>query len=308
MSRPTVSVVIPAYKAERTIARPLESLLAQTVPPDEILVVDDGSPDDVAGAVASFGDRVKYVRKPNGGAASARNLGIDVARGDLIAFLDADDYWEPAKLEKQVAVFRDHPEVGLVAARFYEEEPGRPEGRYPRAKLDGRGFEDITFDQPVKARAEAVFRYATRVWTGTAIVRREALGDDRFVSGLEPAEDRDLWIRIAERRPVYLMSDLLATYVLEPGSLSRTNHDRDFGNMLRVVHRHKHLLTAPELRRWETLVYRSWAACHIGSGHPGAARPFAWQRLRRQPVSAEAWWIFAKTWLARPGAAAPIAG
>src|SRR5262245_13313488 len=117
----SVSVVIPAYRASGTIGRAVVSLLHQTRTPDEILVVDDGSPDDLAAALAPYCDRVTLVRKENGGAASARNLGIDRSRGDLIAFLDADDYWEPTKLERQLSIFRRHPEVGLVASRFYVE-------------------------------------------------------------------------------------------------------------------------------------------------------------------------------------------
>jgi len=98
MDRATVSVIIPYYRARHTIARAVESALEQTVRPHEILVVDDGSPDDAAGATKVFGSSVTLIRKPNGGAASARNLGIEHAQGEWIAFLDADDYWEPAKL------------------------------------------------------------------------------------------------------------------------------------------------------------------------------------------------------------------
>src|SRR5437868_7863345 len=100
----SVSVVIPAYKAARTINRAVESVLGQTRRPAEVLVVDDGSPDgaDLAAALGRYGDRVALFRKPNGGAASARNHGIDRAGGSVIGFLDADDYWEPDKLERQL--------------------------------------------------------------------------------------------------------------------------------------------------------------------------------------------------------------
>src|SRR5207253_2812039 len=106
-----VSTVIPAYRASRTIGRAVDSLLSQTRPPDEIVIVDDGSPDDLAAAVKPYGDRVQLLRKVNGGAASARNLGIESARGDLIGFLDADDYWEPSKLERQLDILQRHPNI-----------------------------------------------------------------------------------------------------------------------------------------------------------------------------------------------------
>src|SRR5690242_15829202 len=114
----TVSVIIPAYRCATTIRRAVDSLLAQTQPPRQILVVDDSSPDDLAAALESYGPAVTHLRKPNGGAASARNYGIERATGGLVALLDADDYWEPTKLERQVEVLRRHPEVGVVASLY----------------------------------------------------------------------------------------------------------------------------------------------------------------------------------------------
>ena len=95
-----ITVVIPAYKAAGTIRRPLDSILRQTARPTEILVVDDGSPDgaELRMAIASYGSDVTLLSKPNGGAASARNHGIDHATCPWVAFIDADDYWEADKL------------------------------------------------------------------------------------------------------------------------------------------------------------------------------------------------------------------
>ena len=127
VSDPIVSVVIPAYPGGPHHQPTVDSLLAQTRLPDEILVIDDGSPDDLEAALAKYGDRVTLIRKSNGGAASARNLGIERSRGELIAFLDADDYWEPWKLERQLEILRTHPEVTLVAGRYYSQPPdGEP--------------------------------------------------------------------------------------------------------------------------------------------------------------------------------------
>src|SRR5262245_62168442 len=105
MSSLSLTVIIPAYRAAATIARALDSVINQTCVPDEIVVIDDGSPDDLAHALRPYGSQVTLLRKPNGGAASARNMGLTVAHGDLIAFLDADDWWEPHKTECQKAIF-----------------------------------------------------------------------------------------------------------------------------------------------------------------------------------------------------------
>jgi glycosyltransferase involved in cell wall biosynthesis len=249
----SVSVIIPAYKAAHTIGRAVESALAQSVPAAEIVVVDDGSPDDIAAALAPYGERVTLLRKANGRAASARNMGIERATGDFMAFLDADDYWEPEKLERQLAIFQRHPEVGLVAGRYFTQPPGSE--RTVELEVDGRSF-----DRVLRLRGKAVFRAATSVWTGTVIVRREVLGAERFVSGLEPAEDRDLWVRLIAKTPIYLTSQPLATAVLEAGSTSRSSVAGDCSSMLKVVRRQRSLLGFFGTRMWESHTYYRWAA------------------------------------------------
>ncbi len=288
MGNGSVSVIVPAYRAAQTIGRAVESILAQTRPADEILVVDDGSPDDLAGALRPYRSRVTWLRQGQGGAASARNLGLDTAQGQLIAFLDADDYWEPERLERQLAVLHAHPEVGLVAGRFFEQVPGGPRVLEPQPLGVGG------YDRVLRVTGAEAFALGTRIWTGTVLVRRAVLGRERFVPGLEPAEDRDLWVRLVNAYPVYLLAQPLATAVLNPGSLSRSNIDRDCGNMLRVVHRHRALLGERGLRRWAADTYRRWAGNHLAQGRPREAAGLAWKRLRLEPWSASAWWVLAK--------------
>lgn len=99
----TVSVIVPCYNGARYLRETLASALGQTRAPLEVLVVDDGSTDDSAGVAEAFGLPVRVIRQANGGESTARNRGIDEARGDWLAFLDADDVWEPHKLERQLA-------------------------------------------------------------------------------------------------------------------------------------------------------------------------------------------------------------
>jgi glycosyltransferase involved in cell wall biosynthesis len=283
LGEPSVSVIIPAFRAAHTIKRAIDSLMAQTRPPDEILVVDDGSPDELAAAVAGYGQRVTLLRKTNGGAASARNLGIERSCGELITFLDADDYWEPNKLQRQLEILRAHPQVVLVASRYYSQPPGGERtGPYP--VLKGRHAGHVLVLEGVEA-----FEVATKVWTTTVLVRRSSLGDHRFVSGLEPAEDRDLWVRLIALGPIFVEAEPLATWVLEPGSLSRSSLDVDCGNMLRVVRRNARLLGPKGLRLWEAHTFGRWASNHLAQGRPRTAVKYALARLRRQPLSTEAW-------------------
>src|SRR6185437_11144924 len=97
--RARVSVVIPTYNSGPLVTEAVESVLAQTLPAAEVLVVDDGSTDDTPERLAAYGERIRYLPQANQGVAAARNRGIREATGDLIAFLDADDVWHPRKLE-----------------------------------------------------------------------------------------------------------------------------------------------------------------------------------------------------------------
>ncbi|MGQ0715413.1 MAG: glycosyltransferase family 2 protein [Gemmatimonadaceae bacterium] len=113
-----VSVVIPSYNRARLVGGAIESVMSQTWPYVEALVIDDGSTDETEAAVApyveKYGERVRYVRKPNGGVASARNVGFTLARGEFIALLDSDDLWLPWKAAVQVELMRRYPDVGMV--------------------------------------------------------------------------------------------------------------------------------------------------------------------------------------------------
>src|SRR4051794_28952489 len=111
---PHVSVIIPTYNYGRFIGEAVKSALEQTLPADEIIVVDDGSADNTEAAVRQFGDPVRYIKQANAGVCVARNRGVAESRGEFIAFLDADDTWEPTKLAKQIARFDEDEDLGMV--------------------------------------------------------------------------------------------------------------------------------------------------------------------------------------------------
>ena len=103
MSDQGVSCVIPVFNGGRVLAEAIDSVLAQTRAPEQILVVDDGSTDATAEVAAAYGTRLSYVFQENLGPAAARNAGMKMVTGEFVAFLDADDWWHPEKLEKQLA-------------------------------------------------------------------------------------------------------------------------------------------------------------------------------------------------------------
>jgi glycosyltransferase involved in cell wall biosynthesis len=116
MTGATISCVVPVFNGERYLAEALDSVLRQTRPPDEIVVVDDGSSDRSAEIVRGYGNRVRYVRQDNRGAAAARNRGVELAGGELLAFIDQDDLWRPHKLELQLASFAADPGLDICVS------------------------------------------------------------------------------------------------------------------------------------------------------------------------------------------------
>ncbi len=109
-----ISVIIPVYNAEPHLAETISSVLSQSRPPEEVIVVDDGSTDRTPEVAAQFQDRIRYLQQENQGPGAARNRGIQASQGDLLAFLDSDDLWAPHKLQTQVEALDKNPNAGLV--------------------------------------------------------------------------------------------------------------------------------------------------------------------------------------------------
>ena len=180
----TVSVVIPAYNAEACLAATLESVLAQTRPADEIIVIDDGSRDHTAEVARSFGDRIRYIPQTNGGIAAARNAGVREAKSEWIAFLDHDDLMLPDKLEKQVAVLERKPDLQVVYAGF--------------KNLYEDGSSDLMPAFPAVELWPAL-RYRTPILPSTAIIRRAALLEVGGFRNVYCVDDWNLWYRLIRR-------------------------------------------------------------------------------------------------------------
>jgi glycosyltransferase involved in cell wall biosynthesis len=117
MQTSDISVIIPCYNTERYLADAIESILAQEIQPLEILVIDDGSTDESTAVARRFSDRIRFYQQPNNGAPAARNRGIELSTGSLLAFLDADDLWTPCKLGIQLKTLAEHPELDLVLGK-----------------------------------------------------------------------------------------------------------------------------------------------------------------------------------------------
>lgn len=271
-----VSVIIPAFNSAPTIGRAITSILEQTSPAYEILVIDDGSRDNLRHALEPFAEHIRLISQPNRGASSARNRGIDEATGDFVAFLDADDYWEPVKLRKQVDLFHAQPQVGFVASSLYLEHPGQP--RYADPALDAS-----LMDRPLRLSPGDAFDAAGMFWTGTVMVRREVLHTERFDETLSTAEDRELWFRLLLKSAGWILGEPLATCVLVSGSLSRSNVNRDCINMLAVVDRYRQVLGPEPYRRWVAEIHRRWSTRLLAEGSPRQSLTPAFVALASAP-------------------------
>ena len=227
----SISVVIPAYNAEKTLARALDSVLAQTRPSDEIIVVDDASTDRTVRLAKSYAERgvsLLHARERRG-AAAARNMGIAGARGQWIAFLDADDEWLPAKLEKQTAAISATPEATFVFCASEE------------FSFDGQSLGDTFRGWPVTAGREAwkALLACNFVATPTVVARRALLVQlGGFDETLKVAEDQDMWIRLTLAGPPVYVPENLARVHIQPDSLSSWDLADQHAHTLPMIQRH----------------------------------------------------------------------
>jgi glycosyltransferase involved in cell wall biosynthesis len=232
----SVSVVIPAYNAGRYVARAIHSVLNQTRPADEIIVVDDGSVDNTAEVVRSFSDKVVLIQQANAGVSAARNTGILAAKGDWVAFLDADDEWLPFRLERQFKIIERHPALAWVTGNYLtcissedRQAPYLEESRVG-ILLDNRPTMPNYFQGCVKDLGGH---------TDTMLIRRHVILEaGLFSTELIKAEDMDLWWRIAYTYPeVGYVSAPLAVYHL--GASESLNQTRMNGAFFAgLIHKH----------------------------------------------------------------------
>lgn len=209
---PLVSVVIPAYNAAAHIAEALNSLSAQTCREMEVIVVDDGSVDGTHDIITRGFPEVRCIRQPNGGASSARNRGVQDARGEWVAFLDADDAWHPDKLRAQLALMRRYPSVRLC--RTWGSETPLTHGEALQSGPDGLPEHEL-----LPSLATTLLNpYFT---TSTVMVRRDAfLAVGGFDTSLKIAEDIDLYLRLLKDAPEVLLLKAVAVFKRPvPGSL-----------------------------------------------------------------------------------------
>jgi glycosyltransferase involved in cell wall biosynthesis len=194
-----VSVVIPLYDKAPFVEAAVRSALDNGLGVFEVIVVDDGSRDGGAGIVAAIDDpRIKLIRKANGGVSSARNVGLDNATGDWIAFLDADDFWLPGFVEAIHALIARYPECAMVTTRYMsEDDEGRRAPTYGGRSFDENGTQLI--DNFYSAMAKDHFCFTSSLAIRRDLIRKAGL---RFPLGEQLGEDLEMTFSASEYGPV----------------------------------------------------------------------------------------------------------
>jgi glycosyltransferase involved in cell wall biosynthesis len=283
----SISIIIPAYNAKSTIFDAVDSALRQTLAPDEIMVVDDGSTDGTGEAVTQkYGAQVRVIRQSNAGVAEARNHGIDVSTGSYLQFLDADDMLDASKLERSLAACQNaSASVSYSQALFVG-----ADGRTP-----------ISMNFPTLPSGEILTEWLTGtmangsygVMSSMFVTRDALLQAGRFETSCTPCEDWDMWIRLATRNRFAALNAPLVTYRVSPGSLS-SHMLRLAKGRLTVVCRARELpdvqaqlsaavLDRLEAGRWHVYAMRLW---ENGQRHEAREAFAAADRLAPSPARA----------------------
>lgn len=251
--QPTVSVIVPAYGHAHFIEETLRSVFTQTFRDFEVIVINDGSPDDTAARVRPLADagRIRYYEQTNRGQSAARNEGLRHARGEFIAYLDDDDRWSPDKLAWQVAALRAHPEA--VAAYGFAHLTGNGQNfRHPRQLGPSGSIKDELLGGNLI------------VSPGQVLIRaRELHAIGGFDETIKGADDWDLWLRLADRGAFIYEERCALHYRYHANNASR-NTGEMFRTQMQVLK--KHLGRTPFQSRW-----RVWLRCRRFIGRGGAS-------------------------------------
>ena len=271
MNFPLVSVVIPTFNYGQFVVEAVESALAQSYSPLEIIVVDDGSTDDTHERLKPYMSRIRYIYQVNSGLSAARNTGIQAARGEWVAFLDSDDKWHHRKTEIQICFVLKDPAVRLIATTT----TGDPKA--VREDIEEIHNTPLTLTLITFSDLFVKNRFAP----SSVLMHRSVFEEvGLFDSELRSAEDRDMWIRTASVSKIGRIDLALTYYRIHTSSMS-SNARRMEENIRKMLR--KCIVTIPELqtRTSRSLIRRAWAFCDAECGLMYRESGFRWQAFSR---------------------------
>jgi glycosyltransferase involved in cell wall biosynthesis len=276
----TISVVIGSYNAEAWIRQTLDSVLAQTHRVSEIIVVDDGSSDATPMIVSSYAGAVKLLTEPHRGR-PRRNRGVLASRGDCVAFVDADDLWQPTKIEKQLgALLSQDAEWVVCDSQWLDAATGHLVAPVGAPVRGGDILEPLFLNNFIVA--------------STPLIRRRALDDVGYFDEspeVAPVEDWDLWLRLAARYPVACIHEPLTILRLHGDSfLAATPLERRVRSQENVLSRaasREHARLGPLTGRARSNVNHAVGVALFRQRRTGAARPYFLSAWRHRPARLE---------------------
>jgi glycosyltransferase involved in cell wall biosynthesis len=288
-----VSVVIPSYDSADILPEAIASVIAQTRPADEIIVVDDGSGDHTAPACADFGDAVRYIHQQNAGASTARNTGIAAAAGNWLAFLDADDLWDPQKLQLQLSALAQQPEADFAITPALAWSP--PDQSYHRCVWDG-------LLDPRVMRAELLVRNIFTGLCSSLLIRRPTLESVGCFAAGKACEDRRLAIELLARHRAVILEIPLVRQ--RPGPAHWTNPERHRQEMLSLIADYDHLYAELDpsgrlKRRARARMHERAGMHYLENGDLHTAARDLLRAARLWPLMANPWRFLANACLGR---------
>ncbi len=250
----TIDVIIPTYNYEKYILQAIESVQKQTFLPAKIIVVDDGSSDNTEMLVRQYASRVPvvYVKKENGGPNSARNLGLKHVESDYVAFLDADDIWQPEKLEKQVAVFKKTklPNLGAIYCAYaLIDEDG--------VNINNLGI--VSIEKNMRGMIFSQLLEANKIVSSASgiLIKRECFDEvGLFDEKLRIGEDWDMWLRLAEAFEYDFVDETLVK-IRKHTDNTQNNEEYVFKNELKFYEKWSNILKKKNIkcpRLWANLI------------------------------------------------------
>jgi glycosyltransferase involved in cell wall biosynthesis len=276
-AKPSFSCIVAAYQVADLVGRSIQSILDQSYPAHEVIVVDDGSTDDIEGAVGRFGDKVKFLRRGHKGAAAAMNAGVAEATGDYVCFIGADDEWSSERLEALAELAVARPDLDILTTDAWVAVQGQA---FRRLYDDTNPFEVANQRQGILERCF--------VFGHTAVPRKRFHEIGGFEESIHRTSDWDLWARlILGGSSIGIVNEPLATYHVHDRALSSSRLDQTRGRLLTL----QRMLAHPSLSASE----REFVERYVAS----TRREIEWGDTKlalldgSSGVRARAWRVFA---------------
>jgi glycosyltransferase involved in cell wall biosynthesis len=286
---PTISVLMPAYNAQRYLRQSIDSILSQTISDFEFICVDDGCTDgspQILGEYARRDSRIVIITRANGGVTSALNAGLAVARGEYVARMDADDIAEPSRLERQLEYMTNHPECAAVGCWVIHIDARGAEGQRSERRLTHEQITDCLWE----GNGGALPHFG-------AFIRRNLLTQiGNYREQFPTAQDLDLFLRLCEVGRLANIPEFLMRYREHETSVGATRAKQQARNareILRQAYERRGIKLPDHLAKWENIYVTAgrsrWAWQALEEGRYADARKHAWSVLRSKPRRRNSW-------------------